>query len=103
MRTHPWPHRDDADSGIVEGGPRRGVTTPTVVPRATGVVALAFPFSLTLTLSFATIIEGEGPPEDSVVPTKVGTVVVTAMECAFLLRERSRMWRPIPRMPNCPT
>jgi hypothetical protein len=60
MRTHPWPHRDDADSGIVEGGPRRGVTTPTVVLRATGVVALAFPFSLTLTLSFATIVEGEG-------------------------------------------
>jgi hypothetical protein len=43
-RTHPWPHRDDAGPGIVEGGPRRdaSVVVAAVVAGATGAVVLAF-------------------------------------------------------------
>jgi hypothetical protein len=49
----PWPHRDGADPGIVEGGPRRG--TP-VVARATGAVVLVFPLPLPLTLAFTNVV-----------------------------------------------
>jgi hypothetical protein len=53
-RTHPWPHRDGAGPGIVEGGPHRGApaVVAAAVVEATGVVVLAFPFLLAL--AFAT-------------------------------------------------
>jgi hypothetical protein len=53
-RTYPWPHRDGADPGIVEGGPRWGA--PAVVAGAARAVVLAFPFPLVLTLAFTTIV-----------------------------------------------
>jgi hypothetical protein len=48
-RAHPWPHRDSAGPGIVEGGPHRGARV--VVARA---VVLVFPLALALILAFAT-------------------------------------------------
>jgi hypothetical protein len=52
-RMHPWPYRDGADLGIVEGGPRQGA--PTVVAAVvTGAIVLAFPLPLTLT--FVTVV-----------------------------------------------
>jgi hypothetical protein len=63
QRTHPWPHRDGAGPGIVEGGPSWG--TPTivvaVVAGATGAIVLALPLPLPLTLAFAAVVGvGEG-------------------------------------------
>jgi hypothetical protein len=61
-RAHPWPHRDGADSGIIEGGPRRGVAGPAVVAGAARAVVLAFslPLPLALTLAFAAVVGGGG-------------------------------------------
>jgi hypothetical protein len=64
QRMHPWPHRDGADLGIVEGGPRWGAhaIVAVVVVGATRAIVLAFPLSLalTLTLAFATVVGVRG-------------------------------------------
>jgi hypothetical protein len=57
-RVHPWPHRDGASPGIVEGGPCRGVAAPAVVIGVVGDIVLSFPLLLALTLAFATIVGG---------------------------------------------
>jgi hypothetical protein len=54
-RTHPWPHRDGADIGIVEGGPSRGASA-IVTAVVAGAVVLAFPLPLALTLAFAAVV-----------------------------------------------
>jgi hypothetical protein len=61
-RAHPWPHRDGAGPGIVEGVPHRGVAGPTVVAGAVGVVVLAFlfPLPLALTLAFTAVVSDGG-------------------------------------------
>jgi hypothetical protein len=58
QRTHPWPHRDSATPGIVEGGPHQGTPTvvAAVVARATEAIVLAFPLPLALTLAFAAVV-----------------------------------------------
>jgi hypothetical protein len=57
QRTHPWPHQDGADPGIV-GGPRRGAPV-VVVAVVAGAVVLTFHLPLALTLAF-TVIVGVG-------------------------------------------
>jgi hypothetical protein len=52
-RMHPWPYRDGADLGIVEGGSRRGA--PTVVA-AVVIEAIVLAFPLPLTLTFAAVV-----------------------------------------------
>jgi hypothetical protein len=66
-----------------------------------------FPLPLALTLAFAVVVgvggqEGEGPPEDTVVPAVVGAKVVAEEEDALHLRARSRTRRPVPRPPSGP-
>jgi hypothetical protein len=53
---HPWPHRDGAGPGIVEGGPCWGAPTivAAIVTGATGATVLAFP--LPLTLAFTAVV-----------------------------------------------
>jgi hypothetical protein len=54
---HPWPYRDGASLGIVEGGPRQG--GPTVVAKAvvlTFPLPLPLPLPLALPLAFATVV-----------------------------------------------
>jgi hypothetical protein len=46
--------------------------------------------------------EGEGPPEDMVVPAAAGVEAAAATEGALLLRARSRTRRPIPGLPSGP-
>jgi hypothetical protein len=57
-RTHPWPHRDGASLGIVEGGPHRGAPTVVadVVAGVTGAVVLAFTLPLDLTRAFVAVV-----------------------------------------------
>jgi hypothetical protein len=57
-RTHPWPHRDGASPGIVEGGPHRGAPTivADVVAGVTGAVVLAFILPLDLTRAFVAVV-----------------------------------------------
>jgi hypothetical protein len=57
-RTHPWPHRDGASPGIIEGGPRWGTpaVVAAVVVRATRAIVLAFHLPLALTLAFVVIV-----------------------------------------------
>jgi hypothetical protein len=92
QRTHPWPHRDGAGAGI-GGGPRRGA--PAVVAAVvTGDIVLAFPLALALTLAFVAIVrEGEGPPNDTMVPTVVSAEAVATTEGTLHLRARSRRLR----------
>jgi hypothetical protein len=55
-RTHPWPQQDDLSLGIV-GGSHRGA--PAIVATVVaGVIVLAFPLPLALTVAFATIVGG---------------------------------------------
>jgi hypothetical protein len=55
-RTHPWPHRDGADPGIVEGESCRGapIVVAIVIVGVTRAIVLAFP--LALTLAFVTVV-----------------------------------------------
>jgi hypothetical protein len=55
---HLWPHGHGASLGIVEGGSRRGTLAivAAVVTGAGGVIVLAFPLLLALTLAFAAIV-----------------------------------------------
>jgi hypothetical protein len=46
--------------------------------------------------------EGEGPPEDMVVPTTAGVEAAAVAEGALLLRARSRTRRPVPGPPSGP-
>jgi hypothetical protein len=46
--------------------------------------------------------EGEGSPEDMVVPAAVGVEATIAMEGVLLLRARSRTWRSVPGSPSGP-
>jgi hypothetical protein len=92
-RTHPWPHRDGAGPRIVEGGQHQGTRAivAAVVAGAVGAVVLAFP----LPLAFAAIVgmggqEGEGTPEDTVVPAVVGVEATAAAEGTLHLRVQSR-------------
>jgi hypothetical protein len=54
QRTYPWPHRDGASPGIVEGGPHRGATV--VVVGAVRAIVLTFFLPLALTLAFAPLL-----------------------------------------------
>jgi hypothetical protein len=105
-RTHPWPHRDGAGPGIVEGGPCRGAPTivAAIVTRAAGATVLAFP--LPLPLAFTAVVgvgqKGEGLLEDTLVPAVVGTDAAAAAKGAFHLMVQSRMWRPVPWPPSGP-
>jgi hypothetical protein len=63
---HPWPYRDVAGLGIVEGGLRWGA--PIIVIVVVGAIVLIFllPLQLLLPLAFTSLLglgqEGEGPP-----------------------------------------
>jgi hypothetical protein len=61
-RTHPWPHRDGAGLGIIDGGPRWGAPAAVVIVVARTVRAIVpvFPLLLALTLAFATVVGGGG-------------------------------------------
>jgi hypothetical protein len=52
---HPWPHRDGASPGIVEGGPRGGACS-IVTAVVAGAVVLAFPLPLAVTLAFVIVV-----------------------------------------------
>jgi hypothetical protein len=47
--------------------------------------------------------EGEGSPEDTMVPAVVDAEAATAVEGTFHLRAPSRTWRTVPRPPSGPT
>jgi hypothetical protein len=94
-RVYPWPHRDGASLGIVEGGPCRGVAAQQLLSESSETLFPPFPFSLPLPLHLPPLLEvgqqgeGEGSLEDMAVPAKVGTMA-TAAEDALLPRGRSR-------------
>jgi hypothetical protein len=97
-RAHPWPHRDGAGTRIVEGGPRRGVAALALLLEPSESLILSVPFPLPLPLSpfWEWGQEGEGPPEDTVVPAAMGAEAIAAVEDAILLRAQSRTLRSVP-------
>jgi hypothetical protein len=100
-RVHLKPHQDNVGRGIVQGGPRRGVDAPTIVAGAAEVIGLAFPpspcpYPCFFHRCWGWGRRGEGPPEDTTVPSKVST------EDTLLLRVQSRMRRSVLRLPSCP-
>jgi hypothetical protein len=104
-RAHPWPHQDGAGTGIVDGGPRWGVAGLLLLPEPPKPFFLPFPFHLPLALPPLLGVgqEGEGLPEDMMVPAVVGVGAAAATEGALLLKAPSRMRRPVPGPPSCPS